>query len=223
MDGSALFEVWDLSPKPVEEPPDRIEAEQNWWRRDMYERNVALRRGCENSLGRLTDLAFDGRFLAAVAGDMPVILLWDSHDMPSAEDLPSDSEAELDWDVAPQEGAKVDVGFTPQCVCFAPGGSLLAAGGAGLVLVDASTSSRRPMGRVGATVTAVGFSGDGRELLAGTEDGSVEIRDNESLRLLRAFDWGCGPISAVTFAPDGCTCAAGTETGQIVVWDRDGD
>jgi WD40 repeat protein len=116
---------------------------------------------------------------------------------------------------------EVEIGFAPQCLSFTPTGSLLAAGGTGLVLFDARTTSCSQKGRAGPAVSAVAFSPDGRELVAGTESGLVELWDNASGRLLRALDWGCGPISAVTVAPDGSTCAAGTETGQIVVWDWD--
>src|SRR5262249_14126531 len=135
----------------------------------------------------------------------------------------TDSEGELDWDVSPHEGLQVDVGFAPRCLSFARTGSHLAAGGAGLVLFDPLTSSYRTIGRAGTAISAVAFSPDARVLVAGTESGSVELWENGSGRLLRAFDWGCGPISALAVAPDGCTCAAGTETGKIVVWDLDGN
>jgi WD40 repeat protein len=223
MDGSALFEVWGLSPGPAGDPPAPAEAGPNWWQREMRERNTAIRRGCANRLGPLADLAFDGRFLAAVNGDRPALLVWDSLTASPAEGPPDGPGDELDWTVRPHEGRQVDVGFAPRCVSFAPAGSLLAAGGAGLVLFDALTSSCRPSARAGPAVAAVAFSPDGRELTAGSEGGLVELWDTGSGRLLRTFDWGGGPITAVTVAPDGSTYAAGTETGQVIVWDRDGD
>jgi WD40 repeat protein len=129
----------------------------------------------------------------------------------------------LDWNVSPQEGLEVDVGFAPRCLAVTPASSLLAAGGAGLVLFDPLRSECNRIGRSGAAISAVVFSPEGRRLLTGTENGVVEWWDSGSGRLLLSFDWGCGPISAVAVAPDGATCAAGTEAGQIIVWDRDGE
>jgi WD40 repeat protein len=223
MDGSALFEVWDLAPQPVAEPPASGGAGLSWWHREMRERNTAIRRGCANPFGTLADLAFDGRFAAAVNWGAPILLVWDSLGSPPGETPPSGPAEELDWDVSPQQGQQVDVGFAPRCLAFAPGGSLLAAGGAGLVVFDPLTSSCRQGGRPRAAVSAVAFSPGGRELVSGTESGLIEVWDSASGRLLHTFDWGGGPISAMAVSPDGCTCAAGTETGQVIVWDRDGD
>src|SRR5262249_31945376 len=140
-----------------------------------------------------------------------------------AEAPPSGPEDELDWGVSPNEGVEADVGFAPRCLAFAPASSLLAAGGAGLALFDPLVSRCKQIGRAGAAVSAVAFAPDGRELVAGTESGLVELWDAGTGRLLRTSDGGCGPISAAAIALDGATCAAGTETGRIVVWDRDGD
>jgi WD40 repeat protein len=155
--------------------------------------------------------------VAAIDGDSSVLLVWDS----SAPPRPLDPDDPLGLLALPQTGLEVDVGFVPQCVAFAPAGSLVAVGGAELVLFDALTGTCKPWGRTEATIWAVALSPDGRQLAAGTENGLVELRDTATGRLLRTFDWECGPIAALAFSPDGCTCAAGSQTAQIVVWDRE--
>jgi WD40 repeat protein len=219
MDGSALFEVWDLARQSTGE----LQSGESWWDQMMRERHTAMRRGCANPFPSLAALAFDGRFLAAISGGTSVLLVWDSLTVPADESAVHVDVRELDWSVGPQEGLEVNIGFAPQCLGFAPAGSLVAAAGAGLALFDPLTSSCRSWDRPGATILAVAFSPDGRELVCGTESGAVEHWSCASGRLLRALEWGCGPISAVAVAPDGDTCAAGTESGHIVVWDRTGD
>jgi WD40 repeat protein len=40
--------------------------------------------------------------------------------------------------------------------------------------------------------------------------------------LIRAFDWGQGPVTAVAFAPGGHPCAAGSGAGLVSLWDLGG-
>lgn len=221
MDGSALFEVWDLSRNPFKVAPEHAEAELSGWNQMMCERHAAIQRGCANPFGGLADLAFDGRFVAAVDASKPVLLVWDSSTSMLGEEPPMVPAHELNWNVSPHKGRKVNVGFAPRCLAFSPAASLLAVGGDRLILFDPLTSRRRQKRRAGSAVSAMAFSSDGQELVCGTVSGSVELWNNRSGRRVRTLEWDCGPISAVAFAPDGFTCAAGTETGQIIVWDRD--
>jgi WD40 repeat protein len=221
MDGSALFEVWNLSPEPVDEGPEHPEAERSWRDQMMCERHTAIQRGCANRLGSLADLVFDGRFVAAIDESRPILLVWDSSTSTLGEDSPRVPAHDRDWDVSPHKGREIDIGFAPRCLAFSPAASLLAVGGDRLILVDPLTSRRRQRRRAGPAVSAMAFSFDGRVLVCGTVSGSVELWANGSGRRFRTFEWDCGPISAVAVAPDGFTCAAGTETGQIIVWDRD--
>jgi hypothetical protein len=202
MDGSSLFQVWELVPPAPGQPPGPGE------------------RVCWNNLGPLADLAFDGRFVAAADGTRPVLLLWDSAPARGQEGA-SPPGAAPDAGGDPEEALEVDVGFAPRCLAFAPFGALVAVGGDGLLLFDPALGYCRQRPRTGAAVTAVGFSPDGSALLAGTAGGTVEWWDNGSGQLLRTFEWDCGPVSAVAMAPDGRSCALGTEAGRIIVWDSE--
>ncbi len=88
MDGSTLFEVWDLSPERDDVRLTSAQAGRTSWHR---ERHTALRNGCANPFGSLVDLAFDGRYLACVGGDKPLLLLWDSSPRPHSEAAAGDS------------------------------------------------------------------------------------------------------------------------------------
>lgn len=218
MDPYSKFEVWDVSSRP-ETPPDELQSrprDLHWW-----ERNSAVLNGCDNPLGSLAGLAFDGRFVAALDGEHFALLVWDSCVAQPPKVPRLDADGHVDWDVSPHEGTFLEFPFAPQCVAFAPGGARLAVGGAGLALVNPLTLECTEFPRSGNGIaSAVAFGSDGRELLAGTDAGTVEVWDTASGQLIRAFDWGQGPVSAVAVAPDGATFAAGTETGQVVVWDR---
>jgi WD40 repeat protein len=219
MDGSALFEVWDLAPQPPLTVPEGL----SFWDLEMRERHLAIRRGCANPLRAEAALAFDGRFLAGADGEQPMVLVWDSHQRLTVEEPPIEAARELDWDISPFEGTKLDTAFPARCLAFAPARSLLGVGGAGLLLYDPFTENSKRLVRSGPVLTALAFGPDGRTLLAGTEGGTAELWDARAGARVREFGWDCGPISAAAVAPDGNTCAVGTETGQIVVWDLDGD
>ncbi len=62
----------------------------------------------------------------------------------------------------------------------------------------------------GRYVYGIGFSGDGRFLAAGTDDGQLQIWDAASRTRLHALRIGWGDVSDPAFSPDGKTVAAGT-------------
>jgi WD40 repeat protein len=216
MDGSGLLEVWDLTsnPRPPVEP-----GTLSPWELARRQRIWDEQRGCPNPFDRLAALAFDGRFVAtAGTTDSPdeetEVLVWDSGTPPPSQ--------EWDDEVEYNPGLPLwEVGFEPLHLAFAPGASLLAAGGAGLALQDPATGRSTTLERSGAPVSALAFAAEGKLLLAGTEAGAVEIWDAAAGRLARGFNWSGEPITAVAFAPDGQTCAAGTSTGAVIIWDAE--
>lgn len=69
------------------------------------------------------------------------------------------------------------------------------------------------------TVLSVRFTPDGRQVIAGSKDGSVRVWDLTLERWTQVYRWKVGAIHAVAVAPDGLTAACGSDRGTIVVWD----
>jgi WD40 repeat protein len=165
-------------------------------------------------------LTFDGAYAAVIDRERPAFLLWDTRTIPEDDggsDLPP---RELDWSVDSQHGLEVEIGFLPRCLALASGHSLLAVAGDGLALYDAATSSKRERSAEGGPITALAFTPDGQELVAGTENGLLQSWDVHSGKLRQSLTGNTGPIRSVAVSPDGQVCAAGTETGEVVLWDR---
>ncbi len=224
MDGSALFEVWDLQPAPAEaSPSDASDRNPNsWsWEAMIRQRLQEAEQGCWNCLGPLSALTFNGRYVAAACGNRTSIQLWDSQAPPPAARDQDEDEHDPMMDFRPSSGQLTEIGFIPRSLAFAPGAAILAVGGDGLGIHDPATNRWTPFTRVRAPANTVGFSADNRQLVVGTEAGTVELWDVEARRLVIEFDWGCGPISAVALAPDAFTGAAGTTSGTVVVWDSE--
>ncbi|QVL31074.1 hypothetical protein KIH39_19810 [Telmatocola sphagniphila] len=71
------------------------------------------------------------------------------------------------------------------------------------------------------TVNCLAASPDGQYLATGSRDGSVQIWDIASARLLRTYTWPQGAITSLAYAPDGLRLACGTSRGFVVVFDCD--
>lgn len=179
------------------------------WRRnpesgDFRETSLPTEPG--QTLGRTMDLSFspDGRFLASGDNDDNV-LLWD---VTSLRLLRA-------WKVP---GATTDLSFSPD-------GKRLAVvnGGDGrITLLDPSRQEVAPpeTGECG-RVFSVAFRREGRFLVTGCDDGSlehIEINPWRSLGRVRAygeFVYSLSPIHG------GDLMASGTSDGQVLVWDFD--
>jgi WD40 repeat protein len=226
MDGSCRFEIWE----PEEEaPPEAEPAPQQaggLFQMTLQPRPAVLGslrlaepRECPNPFGLPAAFAFDGRLVAAAWPGMTKLLVWDTTlPVPEAEQVEDEETDSPGGHSLPTR----DIGFAPRCLAFASGRPVLAAGGAGLALHDASASAWAACVRDGPAINAVVFSPDGRTLVAGTEGGTAELWDVAGTRLVRAFDWRRGPITSAAFAPDAGTCAAGTAAGDVIIWDVDG-
>lgn len=60
-------------------------------------------------------------------------------------------------------------------------------------------------------------------LVTAHADHTVTLRERDTGRVLRRYDWKIGPLHGVAFAPDGLTASALGENGQLFVWDADLD
>jgi WD40 repeat protein len=223
MDGSALFEVWDLGAPPTAEDPASPVQESGLspWAMMSQARLQAEPEAWANPFEVLAVLAFDGRLVAAAGSEQTKVLVWDADVLPPLAEGGEGVDGEPDERDRPPEPPGYDVGFVPRCLAFTRSTPCLAVGGVGLVAHDPATNRWTPFDRSGPAVNAVGFTADGRRILTGTEAGTVELWDVAATRRIKGFDWRQGPITAVALAPDGNTAAAGTDAGRVIVWDLD--
>jgi hypothetical protein len=75
----------------------------------------------------------------------------------------------------------------------------------------------------GSKLVALAVQPGGPLLLTAHGDHTVALRERDTGRVLRRFDWKIGPLRGVAFAPDGLTAAALGKDGQLFVWDVDAD
>ncbi|HEX9941453.1 MAG TPA: hypothetical protein VGG03_05510 [Thermoanaerobaculia bacterium] len=179
------------------------------WRRDSDPsgfRETPLETGAApgQPTGTIMDLTFspDGRLLAA--GDNGSrVLLWD---LASLRRLRT-------WEVA---GGTTDLAFSPDSRRLA----VVNGGNQQITLLDPQREGV-PNQLAGdcPRVFSVAFHGEGRFLVTGCEDGSLEhleISPWRSLGRLRAYGEFVYSLSPIR---DGKTIAAGTSDGRVLVWD----
>lgn len=113
-------------------------------------------------------------------------------------------------------------GQTIDAVAFSPTERIFAAAGAkGITLwhADEGTKIRSLEGHDGTGSEAVVFSADGKRLLSGGGDESVQIYDVETGKLLRKMTGHRLRVSAVAWSPDGRRVLSGSDDKTLRLWD----
>lgn len=87
--------------------------------------------------------------------------------------------------------------------------------------VSTGTSSSREGRTITAAFRDAAFTGSGRLFATAEESGTLKMWDPRSWRVVREYDWGCGPLSCLAFTADGTAGVCGTTGGQLVLFDVD--
>ncbi|MCS7166523.1 MAG: WD40 repeat domain-containing protein [Gemmatales bacterium] len=103
---------------------------------------------------------------------------------------------------------------------FCPDGQRLAAAGRELVVFDLHSGRELGRAKLSDWATALSWSGEGRWLATGHENGLVYVWQSEPLRLWQQMRSGRQPISAVAFSIDGELLAAADEAGRLAIYHR---
>ncbi|HEY5989243.1 MAG TPA: WD40 repeat domain-containing protein [Streptosporangiaceae bacterium] len=124
-------------------------------------------------------------------------------------------------------GAPINVGYNPAWTQFSPNGRLLAMGSnygrPGLAMASARTGRVLWSNRLISVVTALAFSADGHQLVAGTATGSVETFDVATgHRLAGPALAAQGLVIRVAYAPGGRTIMTSATDGTVRLWETAG-
>ena len=102
-------------------------------------------------------------------------------------------------------------------VLFLALGAVAWAQEAGIPLPEGAVA-RLGLGEIGWGDRAIAFSPDGKYLAVATSLG-VELRDVETLELVRFFQGRTGLVLSVAFSPDGEYLASGSRDNTVKLWD----
>jgi WD40 repeat protein len=95
--------------------------------------------------------------------------------------------------------------------------------GDALLLVDLADPEQAPVALpFGRVLTDAAFSPDGGTLLAGTEDGTIEVIDVERRVAVESWAGHGGLVQGVTISPDGRTAWSAGRDGDVIGWDLEG-
>ena len=68
-------------------------------------------------------------------------------------------------------------------------------------------------------VTSVAISPDGKTIISGSEDNTVQVWDAQTGAALRTLEEHEGSVTSVAISPDGKTIISGSEDNTVRVWD----
>ncbi len=68
-------------------------------------------------------------------------------------------------------------------------------------------------------VLSIGFSPDGKQLVAGSYDRTVTLWDTSNGNKIRTLDGHAGSVFGVAFSPDGALIASASSDGKLKLWD----
>lgn len=88
-------------------------------------------------------------------------------------------------------------------------------------VLDISTGTSRYLRRVEAPFRDAAFTGSGRLFATVDEMGLLKLWDPTTWQVVRAYDWGAGPLTSLAFTADGSAGVCGTANGQLVQFDVD--
>ncbi|NUQ78603.1 MAG: pentapeptide repeat-containing protein, partial [Polyangiaceae bacterium] len=180
-------------------------------------------RSVEGPAGPYMCLSFlsDGEDLATTSDDASIrVLNARSGDLVRVLRAP-----EMTASTGESRSPSIDFGGPTMAVAVAASGALVAsvASDGRAMIWDVRT------GEVGCTIAAenacaVVFSADGRFLYVTQIDGSINVADAKTGRVLRAFKGQTSTVDSAVFSPAGDTIASASSGGDIRVWDaRRGD
>jgi WD40 repeat protein/DNA-binding SARP family transcriptional activator len=120
-------------------------------------------------------------------------------------------------------GPRIEPGLTAGAAAFSPDGRLVALGDyadQGVTVLQVRNGKVRWANRSLSQVQVLGFSPNGRRLVAGTYDGSIATFDTASGRQLAGpIVAQAGPVLAISFAPGGRTILTSGTDGAIRLWE----
>ena len=170
----------------------------------------------------VSSVAFNanGRFLAT-GGDYGTVQLWDvaTHRLLSSLGVRYDSSVAFSpagriLAVGSSDGAVqlIDVATRKEVAILVP--SLSSSLGA--IKIPSAPLLASKLG----PVNSIAFSPNGRQLVAGSGGGTVELWDLSSDTILGSLlTTKAGPVNSVAFSPDGKLLAAGSGDGMVRLWD----